>query len=190
MKEAPRTLRLRFFGFALVLGLFLILPATVASTSTTQCATVRDSVAIGKSVRVDAGSAQAHQRALAAAIQQWARCPGYGQAFPSFVTDAEGFRTVQIDFRDQSHGSVCGEFSRNTITVYAWAFNALGRRVHCAPPSTTLTHELGHVLGLLDAPREARCESFIMAADNLYGPAREIDSSECAQVAAHWKAAD
>jgi hypothetical protein len=46
-----------------------------------------------------------------------------------------------------------------------------------------LAHELGHVLGLLDAPDEHECRAAIMAAFNPNGPARSVTPMECAAVA-------
>ena len=104
---------------------------------------------------------------LRAAVAVWQRCCAdafAGSAIPELWVNQPGDRTVYIDYIDSTspRPGACGSFNGATITL--WNFTLHGdKRVLCAPRVRLIAHEIGHILGLADAPRQAECASDIMA---------------------------
>jgi hypothetical protein len=122
------------------------------------------------------------------AIRGWRGCPGYATEFPRFVI-GPATRTLTIRHHPGSSGaSRCGRLSGNTVSIYTWARGVDGKPVRCAPLALILAHELGHALGLDDAPDDPACRSIIMAQVDPRDPeARAVGGQECAAVARLWR---
>ena len=118
------------------------------------------------------------------AIALWQGCRGAGASAPAFVLTAGGAGRV-LTRRLAAHGrAVCGELRGNEILLYAFAGGAGGVR-RCGNQAETLAHELGHLLGLDDAPADAACAGHIMAPNpGPGGVARAVRRGECLAVGA------
>jgi len=118
------------------------------------------------------------------AIALWRGCSGYESSFPAFRDGPGGTRTLRVRFELASGNARCGGFRGTEIVVYAWAMDG-GRRRPCGPPAVNLAHELGHALGLADAPMA--CADRIMAPVDPARPrARAVRADECRIAEAHW----
>jgi hypothetical protein len=118
------------------------------------------------------------------AIALWQGCSGYESGFPAFRDGPGGTRTLRVRYELASDNPRCGGFRGTEIVVYAWAMEN-GRRRPCGPPAVNLAHELGHALGLADAP--AACGDRIMAPVDPARPgARAVRADECRIAEAHW----
>ena len=118
------------------------------------------------------------------AIALWQGCGGYASSFPAFRDGAAGTRVLRVRFELASGNARCGGFRGQEIVIFAWAIDH-GRRRSCGPPAVNLAHELGHALGLADAP--AACAGHIMAAADPARPrARAVRADECRLAEAHW----
>ena len=132
---------------------------------------------------------------LAEAVALWEECPGYGLGFPAFVTEPREVppmpvRTLTVEYHPRSESPVCGRFFGNEIHLYAFARDDRGRVRHCGAPELLLAHELGHVLGLADAGREAACREHVMAhVDELNRGDRRVRPSECETAGLCWQTA-
>lgn len=126
---------------------------------------------------------------LESALAAWHGCPGAGVAFPVLSSVSRAAGAVRVRFvSGGSQGGRCGYFSGAEIVLFASAVDRAGRAVPCGSPAANLAHELGHVLGLADAPRDARCAGFIMSADDPRpGHRRAVQPAECSAVDAHWR---
>lgn len=168
------------------LGLCLIWPATSAPAEL-GCARVAVSALLGDVVAL-APTAPA-SRIVGEAIRSWQRCPEYGGGFPAFVIDPSRPDAVHVRYdRGSSQGARCAFFTRREIVLYGSALDRGGKAVPCSPPAVLLAHELGHVLGLGDAPPGGRCQSAIMAADDPRLAARRaVQREECAAADGRWR---
>ena len=123
---------------------------------------------------------------VAEAIEEWARCPNYGASFPTFVVDGEATRTIRVQSsRSSSMRSVCGTFRGDQIHLYLWTFLKGNEYVGCRPLAQVLAHELGHVLGLRDAPTASRCSEAIMARATPHGD-KQVSEQECQAAGYRW----
>lgn len=129
------------------------------------------------------GSPRAHQ-AVEDAVALWASCPGYGDAFARFATAGPARREIRVLLVERSSSLACATFSGDAIVLYDAAPLPDKRFVRCGSLARGLAHELGHVLGLLDAPDDHGCRDTIMAAFDPNGPTRSVTPLECAAVAA------
>jgi hypothetical protein len=122
------------------------------------------------------------------AVEQWKRCPGYGTDFPRLLVGEPGTQTVEVSFdRAYRGGRRCGGFQGREITLYAFAVDEDGRSQFCGSRSDGLAHELGHALGLLDAPMETGCRDHAMAViDSANRDRRQIQLEECLAVGRRW----
>lgn len=125
---------------------------------------------------------------LERAIQHWRACQSFGSGFPALQVGAGCLQTVAVDHLPVSSGTrYCGTFQGRQITVYASAVGRGGRPVSCGDPALVLAHELGHVLGLEDAPPGAACRAYVMASATPWPePDRRVQPEECALADAHW----
>jgi hypothetical protein len=124
-----------------------------------------------------------------AALAMWGSCTTYGAGFPKFQLEAGPERVISARLVPASGKAICGELRGREIVLYAFARLANGTVVRCEPVAETLAHELGHVLGLLDAPNEASCSEHIMAALPMHGDRRSVATGECDAVDARWRTA-
>ena len=125
-------------------------------------------------------------RLLAAAIDLWSACANYGAGFPRLVPGAAGSRVIRIEHAAELEGRRCGSFAASTIRLHSMARDS-GRLVPCAPTDRILAHEIGHALGLADAPPLESCRDHIMA--QAFQPRdgrRRVQPSECQVVGQHW----
>jgi hypothetical protein len=121
-----------------------------------------------------------------AAIDLWTACANYGSGFPRLVTGTLGSRVIRIEPVSRIEGSRCGSFAASTIRLHATARDG-ARVVPCTPSDRILAHEIGHALGLADAPPIESCRNHIMApAFHPRDAARLVQPSECQAVGQHW----
>lgn len=122
------------------------------------------------------------------AVAYWSRCANYGFGFPSFVIGEEGTRNIYLEYHPSKVGEKrCGEFKANSIVLYGRAVLVSGVESGCGSIAQNLAHELGHVLGLSDAPENSRCQDYVMS--NLNGHnsfTRAVTIDECQAVGQHW----
>jgi hypothetical protein len=124
-----------------------------------------------------------------AALAMWGSCSTYGAGFPNFQLEPGPERVISARLVPASGKAICGELRGREIVLYAFARLPNGSVLRCEPIAETLAHELGHVLGLLDAPNEAGCSEHIMAALPLGGDRRSVATGECDAVDARWRTA-
>jgi hypothetical protein len=123
---------------------------------------------------------------LEAAIDLWTTCANYGSGFPRLVTGTRGNRVIRIESASRVEGNRCGSFAANTIRLHAVARDG-ARVVPCSPSDRVLAHEIGHALGLADAPPVESCRDHIMApAFHPRDAGRLVKPSECQAVGQRW----
>lgn len=122
------------------------------------------------------------------AVEYWARCNGYRTDFPQFLIGKPGMQTITVEFgRNFKRQTRCGSFVGRTIKLYAFAIDAKGRLRSCGSRADGLAHELGHALGLMDAPHERECFDHAMGpVDVTDRNRREIQPAECTAVGQRW----
>jgi hypothetical protein len=122
------------------------------------------------------------------AVERWARCHGYGSDFPPFLLGELGTQTVEVRFeRARNRTPRCGSFAGRTIVLSAFALDDKGRIQSCGSRADGLAHELGHLLGLLDATYGPDCFDHAMApVDVTDRDRREIQPAECDAVGERW----
>ena len=134
------------------------------------------------------GSQKLLRGAAKRAVEQWAGCPGYGTDFPAFRLGSEGTQTVEVTFAARGVGRRCGSFTGRKITLFAFARDGHGRPQSCGSPADGLAHELGHVLGLRDAPDGDLCRDHIMASvDVTDRNRRRVEPEVCRAVGERWQ---
>ena len=125
------------------------------------------------------------------AAQGWTQgCAFSGDAYPSLQVGMAGFGNIQVwvSGGGTSPGNWCGEVSASNsttyhITVFERATNPISGATKPCDQTTSVLHEMGHVLGLGDSD----CAGFIMdrigwnEIDN-----RSIAGGECVQVWDNW----
>lgn len=121
------------------------------------------------------------------AIGYWRSCPDYGRDFPALEPERPGSRTLTIRYETGHGDRRCGSFDGSTITLYAVARDQANRPVSCGALPETLAHELGHALGLKDAPGRKSCASHVMAwlRADARRP-RSVTPEECRAVGRKW----
>jgi hypothetical protein len=129
-------------------------------------------------------------RVVASAIALWSACANYGSGFPRLVAGTLGTRVIRVEPVSTPQGRRCGSFEASTIRLYPVALED-GRPVPCLPPDRILAHEIGHALGLADAPARSECRDHIMAQSfEPHAPGRRVQPSECQAVGQHWLTPD
>ncbi|MCP4205374.1 MAG: hypothetical protein GY769_25975 [bacterium] len=128
------------------------------------------------------------RRIVEEAVGRWSACREYEDGFPPFFVGREGSQTLVVRFARTSSGLPrCGSFRGRTIVLYAFAVDRTGRLRSCRSPVDLLAHELGHALGLRDAPEDLACHAYTMS--NLHDSdplSRQVQPEECRAVAERW----
>jgi len=120
----------------------------------------------GDSIGVRAGDG-VDEADIVGAIDIWQRgCQDLYAAgrIPRLVANRPGARTVRVDLdaKVSPRCGVCGEF--NAASIKIWRFTIRNNKaVSCGPVARLIAHELGHVLGLGDAPERRECCTHIMS---------------------------
>ena len=123
------------------------------------------------------------------AIRQWQTCEQYGHAFPRIATGDGGQRRLEVRFeRFSPVPDRCGVRRGRFLKVYEATRSHDGRIRSCGSLSDNLAHEIGHALGLADAPESAYCTQGIMSdvIDDGTRRPRRVTAHECALVAKRW----
>jgi hypothetical protein len=151
------------------------------------CAVAKPGELLAAAIGVEA-DASVPAGVLEAALGAWRGCPTAGTGFPEFTAAARERSVIRVRYvAGNSRETRCGFFSGSEIVLFASAVDRLGRAVPCGSPAANLAHELGHALGLGDAPADPRCRQYIMSADDPRpGRQRSVQSQECAAADAHW----
>lgn len=165
----------------------LCAPASAAA----QCSLLGDGgVQLGDAIGLVA-DAGVPPRVIDEAIAIWKSCPSFGSAFPAFTAAAGASRTLVVRYQKirKSPGDrkSCGAFSGNTIVLYGYVVSPRRRIYHCGSLASNLAHELGHALGLADAPPGPACARHVMAdltSDHLFN--RGMDDEACRVVGRRW----
>jgi len=123
------------------------------------------------------------------AVENWSRCRGYRTDFPAFLIGQAGTQTIEIEL-DRSPSPRrrhCGLFGGSKIVLYAFWTDEKGHLHRCGSRVDGLTHELGHMLGLRDAPHQRSCLDHAMShIDSANRNRRQILLDECAAVGRRW----
>jgi hypothetical protein len=122
------------------------------------------------------------------AIDLWQGCANFGLGFPAVVEGGQGMRTVHVKLLPHGNGGYkCGTFRGSEIRLYGFYTDRNGRTRSCGSVAQNLAHELGHALGLDDAPSGATCQSTIMAPLTANNERRRRPSdAECSLVGQKW----
>jgi hypothetical protein len=127
------------------------------------------------------------------AISYWQACSGYGHRFPRIVTEGEGDIEIAVKLERRKPGNGhCATLAHTEIVLFTKVRTASGALVSCGNLEEKLAHELGHVLGLADLPRDGRCPEHLMAPIELSslvrGSAvqRRAQPAECELASARW----
>ncbi|MEO8504397.1 MAG: hypothetical protein ABI609_10915 [Acidobacteriota bacterium] len=152
------------------------------------CAAAQPGVQLGETIGLVADGSLP-PGTIEQALTRWSSCGAMGSAFPVFSTTSPGQSTVTVRYiAASSQDGRCGFFAGHQVVLFAAAVDRRGRTVRCAPPAVNLAHELGHVLGLVDAPNAPRCRGFIMAGDDPRpGAQRDVRPEECQAANDHWR---
>lgn len=153
------------------------------------CATIEDKPVASAErigIRFDASSISAAR--VESAIALWRACRNFGSGFPELVAGEESGRRLEVDHRpDEAGPGRCGSFAGNRIILWGRQRQPDGTLRPCGAVEQNLAHELGHVLGLADAPLGASCSRRIMARlhDANLG-SRRVQEDECMAVGQLW----
>lgn len=172
-------------AFGLVAALW---PAAVGA----QCASVEspNSQYHGDQIHFQAGMGISGSE-IQDAIAMWdSGCSGQmGNDFPGLLNGGSGGASYTVIHGghnpDNAH---CGVHVGNTITVFDSSTKSDGSRQSCGNTTQNLAHEIGHVLGLNDAPQTAQCQNHIMAWINRNNAfSRSVKPEECNKVDSKWR---
>jgi hypothetical protein len=175
-------------------GAMVVLLAPAATEA--QCATSTRStgaiVGYDNIQLVPSGIPSTLQDAFNKAYEAWndPDCNKQGTSFPSFGTGpAPDARVVNVIFNSGSNprnSASCANFSGNDINIYDRALAGTQWR-SCTSPNEfqdTLSHELGHLLGLED--KGSGCGGYIMSQKEISSTGaykdREVQPDECQKV--------
>ena len=126
------------------------------------------------------------------AIRQWHGCSQHGELFPRLTRGDGGQRWLDVRFEKISPvADRCGLRRDRQITLYVSTRSFEGPIRSCGSLSDNLAHEIGHALGLADAPETPYCTQSIMSdvIDDGTRRPRRVTKDECALVAERWRTA-
>ncbi len=173
----------------LSLLLLTLLGVATAAVGDANCAVIEDKpVARGRRIglRFDPGSIAPAR--VEAAVGLWRQCRNFGSGFPEIVGAGAADRLVVVEHRPSEAGpGRCGSFVGSRIVLWGSQRQPDGTVRPCGALEQNLAHELGHVLGLVDAPRGGTCSRRIMARlhrGNL--GSRRVQPDECMAVGQLW----
>ena len=176
-------MKLKNLPVAIALGLLTL----VATRSRAQCTTRKSTTTVwGDSIALVADSA-IEPRIVDEAIQLWSQCANYRGGFPYLAANGSSPMRLTIRLRSTSSRAACATIRGRTITLYEFATLAGQRFAPCGSLAHNLAHEIGHFLGLRDAPRNPTCADAIMATlspGNRF--VRRVRASECQSVGQRW----
>lgn len=124
------------------------------------------------------------ERTASRAIALWRGCDGYGSGFPDLEPAGHCPRSVVVRSASTCGQRRCGSFAGREIVLYPCAMAGDGE-TSCGDPALVLAHELGHVLGLGDAPAAPACMHAIMAGAGAW-LLRGVQKEECELADARW----
>lgn len=130
-------------------------------------------------------------RLVERAIERWQACGSYGRGFPFLQVGAEGAtQTILVRFEilaPDGQKKRCGKYKGDEIVVYRLALGSRNQVRGCGSLVDNLAHEMGHALGLMDAPDVSDCLWHVMAeihSANFYD--RPVTEDACEAVDAWW----
>jgi len=161
--------------------------AAAGASAETPCSAAKSGALLAEAIGLEA-DASLPAGVLDAAVASWRGCPNAGTGFPEFAAAARGRSVVRVRYvASNSQEGRCGYFAGAEIVLFASARDRYGRAVPCGSLATNLAHELGHVLGLSDAPATAACRQYVMSGDDSRpGRERRVQPEECAAADARW----
>jgi hypothetical protein len=171
------------------LGIFMIVLFPGLANPECSSLTNSGSTVVGDQIFLQPGSGVAPSL-INGAIGQWSSgCSGsMGSDFPNLVNGSNpNAPTYNVVMGGNSPDSSCGRTQGTTITLYTTATDG-ATRFDCGSMTLNLAHEIGHVLGLADAPGATACQFHIMAGinrDNAFS--RSVQGDECTQVDFKWR---
>jgi hypothetical protein len=122
-----------------------------------------------------------------AAIDFWQDCSNYREDFPSLVNGGQGTRMIDVRYTKAGPGQRCGSFSGSTVKLYDTARNGESQVARCGLLAQNLAHEIGHLLGLADAPDSRACQTSIMSrVHSGRFDQRQVTEAECRAVGKRW----
>lgn len=169
---------------SLLISLSLAERAFASSCTSTKAFSRAQGTSVG--LRVPAG---APVGLLEDAVEIWDRCRDFGFAVPDLWPGSEGSQDLVVLYRPTGNVSRrCGLIRGTVIELFGVALDEHHRPQFCGPPAITLAHEIGHFLGLRDAP--LGCYPHLMAPIPRHGTAeRRVDREICAAVSGLWRVA-
>ena len=177
----------RVFLAATIGGAITFGPSHRADAADVACSAAKNGALLAEAIGIVADSSLP-AGVLDAALAAWRTCPASGTGFPEFAAAARERSVVTVRYvAGNSQEGRCGYFAGSEIVLFASARDRLGRAVPCGSLATNLAHELGHVLGLKDAPLDPRCRQYVMSGDDTRpGRERLVQPQECAAADTHW----
>ncbi len=175
-------------GTSLMTAAAVVAGSPEAAKAEPACTSTQPGVLLGEAIAIVA-DASVPAGVLDEALAAWRTCPTAAAGFPAFAAAEQGRSEVRVRYvAGSSQDGRCGVFAGSEIVLFRSAYDRTGRVVPCGPPAVNLAHELGHVLGLRDAPRNASCRRLIMAADDpIASGERRVRDEECVAADLHWR---
>jgi len=171
---------------------FCLIASFCPSTLSAQCASLEAPTGqyFGDQIQLIPGTGT-DGSLINAAISMWdSGCSGQmGTDFPALQNGGSGGASYTVMMGGHNAESAhCGEHSGNAIIIYTSSTDAAGNRQSCGNVTMNLAHEIGHILGLNDAPQTTQCQFNIMAWINRNnGYSRSVSGEECTKVDNKWK---
>ena len=176
-------------------GCVVVAALTPASAQATDCSQPYGNTGVsgGNIIRLDAtGSALSY---VEPAIDYWSDCPGYETEIPSFQIGGSGGIPVLVVLNSGNSScpdGSCGCISREIVNGHLEGasitlFTNSSSGSSCQPIADALAHELGHVLGLDNAPDPFNaCLGHIMGS-RFAGGTRNVAVDDCAVADDMWE---
>ena len=172
----------------------LLLISTAPSVVADQCSPPKVGTPVVPGIgELDIDSSSVDGGTLGQAIGDWKPCPQFGKGFPTLVPNGKGGFPVTVNLHagtSWSPGGRCGLTSASysggkptSLVIDLWSQQ--GNGATCYPQYDNLAHEIGHVLGLGDAP--AGCNGRIMGTPAGPGQARTVGPADCSEADQMWK---